>query len=498
VSPAAVEIPKRWPLVTQPENRDGTVNKDARLVNCYAEKHEDGYAIEKRFGVQTTTVYTPTMLPTGTGRGVYRWEQSATTAQLIIVVGANFYTASILGLPTPHVTLSALYPIVFGGTMIFCPIPSSPPLLMFGSGNVGYYLDAAGGLHQITDPNYPSATVPGIVYLDGTIYVMSPNGDINNTLNEDDPTVWDPLGVIVAQSDGDFAVALAKQLVYVVALKQWSTQFFYDAGNPTGSPLAPVPGALLTYGCLSADTVQEIDGLLLWVTSSKTQSPQVILLESLQHKIVSTPAIDRLLDQFLIGPNLDDLQIQSFAIKHAGHRLYGITARTPLSRGISLIYDIDQRLWYQWSNYLGNYWPYFSATVGLTFDPNSEPNRILQDFLDGSIVNFDADYIFPNDAGNIFPVDIYTPNFDAGIDRIKQLNTMRFNADQTKGSELFVRSSDNDYQRWTNFRKVDLGNKRPILTNCGSFYRRAYHMRHFCNKPLRIKSVDLQMDVGTL
>lgn len=496
---ASVEIPKRWPLVVQPENRDETVNKDARLVNCYAEKHSEGYQIEKRFGVSLTPVYT---LPGGIARGMYRWQLNESEAIIVMGAGPNLYTASVVGFPTPHIQLSAAIPITSGGTFWFCAIPSAAPLLMFSSGNIGYYLDATGSLHTITDSNYPGVTVPGIVYLDGTVYVMASNGDIVNTLNQDDPTVWDPLGIIEAQDEPDVAVALVKQLVYVVALKQWTTQFFYDAGNATGSPLAPVPGAILTYGCLSADSVQEIDGLLLWITSSKTQSPQVLLLESLQPRIVSTPPIDRLLELFTTSPSNTLLQIHSFAFKHAGHRFYGITARTP---SITLVYDIDQKLWYQWSDYQGNYYPYFSPTLNLTASNSGiisigipYVNRIVQNWLTGNVYNIDADFIFPNDAGNIFPVDIYTPNFDAGVDRRKQLNVMRFNADQTAGSELYVRSSDDDYQTWNNFRRVDLANKRPTLTNCGSFYRRAYHFRHFANTKFRVRTVDLQMDVGTL
>jgi hypothetical protein len=75
---------------------------------------------------------------------------------------------------------------------------------------------------------------------------------------------------------------------------------------------------------------------------------------------------------------------------------------------------------------------------------------------------------------------------------------MRFNADQTDGSVLYVRASEDDYQTWSNFRKVDLSKKRPILTGLGTFYRRAYHFRHYCNTKFRIRSVDLQMDIGTL
>jgi len=58
--------------------------------------------------------------------------------------------------------------------------------------------------------------------------------------------------------------------------------------------------------------------------------------------------------------------------------------------------------------------------------------------------------------------------------------------------------SDDDYQTWSNFREVDLSKNRPMLTNCGTFRRRAYHFRHQSNTPLRIQAVELMIDLGTL
>jgi hypothetical protein len=365
-------------------------------------------------------------------------------------------------------------------------VPNTTPYLVFsqGWGQPTYWIQpTSNSPTAITDSNFPATTVPGIVYLDGTTYVMDNKSNIWGSANLNDPTVWSALNVIQAVNEPDQPVALAKQLTYVVALKSTTTQFFYDAGNATGSPLSPVPGALVTYGCLSADTLQEIDGLLLWVTSSKTQASQVILLEALQPRIVSTPAIDRFMDlgQFA--------QFTSFAFKHMGHRLYGITN---ITNNLTMVYDIDQKLWYQWTDVNGNYYPYFA----ITNDPTGA--RICQGVANGQVSLLDADYVYPTDSGVIVPVDIYAPNYDAGVDRLKYLSQMRFNADQTPGSNLLVRATEDDYQTWSAYRTVDLGQEFPLLNDEGSFYRRAYNFRHQAATGLRIKSVDLQMDIGTL
>ena len=94
--------------------------------------------------------------------------------------------------------------------------------------------------------------------------------------------------------------------------------------------------------------------------------------------------------------------------------------------------------------------------------------------------------------------DIVTPIFDGATGRRKQCGRMDVVGDQVLGSILQVRVSDDDYQSWSNFRLVDLGMKKPHLTNCGTFQKRAYHLRHATNTPFRLQSIDLQYDIGTL
>ena len=485
-----VEIPKRWPLVNNANSRDGTFLKDARLVNAYAEKDvtTGEYEINKRFGVAPINIFSS---GAGVGRGLFTWEnlQIGGPRQ-----GFNTYLTWVVGVQL-YVSVSPIYLVVLNpgsvgsisGKVSFLQVPNqtTPRILISGAvpTNIiaGYYMGTDLVLHSAV--NFPANTVYGLAYLDGTCYVMDVFGAIWNSDNLNDPTTWTAGNHINAISEADYGVFLAKQTTYIVAVKQYSTLFFYDAGNPTGSPLAPVPGAMFNFGCLSADTFQTIDGVLFWVTLSQAQPSQVIMVANLQHSSISTPAVERMLD-------LSGLSVfYSFSFKRSGHKFYGITN---VSSNVTLVYDIGEKLWYVWSDAQGNYYPVVAQTTD-TF------GRLLFQYgSDGRVVQADSDYIYPNDQGEIVPVDVYTPNFDAGVDRRKQLNVMRFNADQTPGSELLVRSSNDDYQTWTNFRRVDLSNRRPTLTNCGSFYRRAYHFRHYANTALRIKSVDLQMDLGTL
>jgi hypothetical protein len=75
---------------------------------------------------------------------------------------------------------------------------------------------------------------------------------------------------------------------------------------------------------------------------------------------------------------------------------------------------------------------------------------------------------------------------------------MTFVADQTTGSILKVRCSDDDYQTWSSYRSVSLAQKVPTLTSCGTFTRRAYNLHHESNTAFRMQAIEVQYDIGTL
>lgn len=498
----AVAMPKRLPLIVQAGNRDSSTLKDARLVNCYAEKRAelDGYIIEKRFGMTVQSNPVNGELGRGLLPGGNFGTGPVPRIQPAILTDAGGGKVNIWGFSGGIIKTWQVVRTINGGPYTTVSVgqipatPSQPTQYIIGFGSTAYVDAGLGaGYVPITDANYPAGTVSGFVYLDGTLYVMSAAGSIYGSKNLNDPTVWDPLNVIFAQAEPDLPVALVKQLTYVVAIKSTSTQFFYDAGNPTGSPLSPVPGALVNYGCISADTVQDLDDQLFWVTSNEDSTPQVLMMKNLQPTIISTPAIERLLE---LGNATD--QYISFSFKLAGHKFYGFSN---IQANITLVYDITESLWYEWTDANGNYYPVMAVQASIPFSvqPVSiSAALVVQLRTDGRTYILQPDYEISNDNGTVFAVDIITPNFDGGTDRAKQMNVMWVNADQRKGSYLKMRYSDNDYQSWSNWRQFNLGLRKPMMTELGTFTKRAHHFRHESDTPFRAVSIGIQIDVGTL
>lgn len=436
------------------------------MVNCYAEKAEDGqWWIYKRPGILSQSQ------PSGgaaSGFGMFNW-----LGNIYSIFGNKLYKdgSAITGTVD---TSNGVYRFdqCLGGT----------PKLQLGNGVKAYNYDDGAGLVLINDLDFPAAFRKGWAYLDGTTYVLKANAHLQGS-DFNDPTSWDVLNDILVQIEPDQGVALTKQLVYAVALKQWETEFFYDAGNPTGSPLGPVQGAKIDYGCLSQDSVQRMDGALLWLSTNRSSGVQVVMVDNLKVEVVSTKPVERLLDE------IDYTTIFSWTLKHDGHKFYVITSKVS---NLTLAYDVAEKTWWQWTDNNGNYFPIVASTY------NSSLQHLLQHETDGRIYLADSAYL--TDNGTIITADIYPPQFDGGTSRRKHLGMMKFIGDQTSGSTLQVRHNDADYNaaRWTNFRNVDLGQSEPLLPNCGTFKKRAFHFRHQCNTAMRIKAVDLQMDLGTL
>jgi hypothetical protein len=472
----SVALPPRLPLVVETSNRGSSTNFDARLVNCYIEvSSQEELYIYKRPGLLPYQLVADSEI----GRGVFFWRGAVYS-----IFGSTLYRNGVSVATGLDTTTGGA--VAGNGVYKFDQILGATPKMILGNGVKTYAYTDAGGLtadlHTI-DTDYPILVVKGFAYLNGPIYVMDPFakiwGSLPNSVSAS--TSWDPLNFIEAQIEPDPAVHMSKQLVYVVAFNSWSTEMFFDAGNPTGSPLAPVQGSKSSYGCANTDSVRKIDDVLFWVCINQEASLQVVMMEQLSVTVISTAPIDRLLQI------IDFSVMYSWSLKIDGHSFYVITFK---NSNLTLAYDIVQKLWFQWTDFEGNYFPIVDSTYSIN------GTRVLQHEDNGRL--FEASTLAFKDLNDPIQVDIYTPEFDAGTRRRKQLGMMTVIADQIEGSTLEARCSEDGYQTWSQPRLFDLGAKNPMLTNCGTFTKRAYNFRHKKDCFFRIQAVEVQYDLGTL
>lgn len=411
---------------------------------------------------------------------------------------------------------------------------------------------------QITDAQYPTTTVRGIAYLDGTYYVMDPNGQIfGSDLNS--PTSWTALNVIVAQMEPDGAVALSRLLNYIVAFGEYTTEFFFNAGNPApGSPLSAYTSGMLNVGCAAAGSVAQTNNQLFFIGVTKQRGRSIYMMTGTTPQIISTPAIERIL-------NDDNLsEVFSFCVKISGHNFYVLTL---VDSDITLVWDTATGDWKEWTSltetapisistltYDSNTGLVTATTVTdhgrsdgdpiviagatqteyngavnityvdsthFTYTPLSIPSVIpatgtktVVGYTSGAFIGrFYAGYgnieLVQDAAGNLYtldpntyqdaglPVDVHvrTPLVDGGTNNKKFFRKLEIIGDRDD-TLIFIRYTGDDYQTWTKYRSADLSLRRSALHRLGQDRRRAYELRHTDNTPLRLEALELTIEVG--
>lgn len=433
---------------------------------------------------------------------------------------------------------------------------ASTALLVLKNSDAMYTFNPETGvLQRVTSVNYPSSTVPGLVYSDGTFYVATSDAKIYGSAIED-PTTWSALNYISAEIEPDGLVAIEKSLNYLVAFGQWTTEFFYDAGNATGSPLSSVPNAFFTVGCASGTSVVRMENEVVWMSQTIQRGRQIMSLSGFTPSIISTPEVDRIL-------NADDLAtVYAFSMKISGSVFYIITLKTSAK---TLVYDFSTKQWHFWTSmtpqaaksvttitstsgiatvsqtshgyadgdlitiagatptaYNGSfnityvdantytypvplgttspatgtitsvgYTEGYFNAVAYSFCSGSD---LIQGETDGKIYKIDPSYY--DDNGNYINTKIKTIRIDGGESKRKFVSKAEIIGDKV-GATGLLRYSDDDYTTWSVYRPVDLSAKRSLLLRGGHTRRRAYEFRCTASVPLRIEALELDVEPGT-
>lgn len=341
------------------------------------------------------------------------------------------------------------------------------------------YLLYAGQVSRVADPNYPARTVPGVVNLDSTVYVMDAAGVIYGC-DLQNPTVWGSLNFVTAEYEADTAVCLAKVQNYVVALKDWTTQFFYNTGAAQGSSLAPVRNANLRIGCASAGSVVQMDNTLVYMAKTYQAGRSIVMLNGFQPVKISDVFVDKVLNaDSLIGVN-------AFSIKVGGHDFYVLSLD---NTGYSLVYDMVEKLWYVWNSAGGTLGPINYATDGSL--------TILQKRTAGSLVSVSPSTY--QDDGSSISVTCRTDLLDFNSTQRKFMAEVTVVGDKyTSTNAVNVFRYDDNYITIALLGTVDMAALRPRVNRCGSFRRRAFAVTHSANMPLRLEALEVQVMPGDL
>lgn len=452
------------PLLT---SRDGTMNKDSAMWNMLSEPEMDGKASQKRPGLFKTNTFT------GAGQGMLKLNEVVYTIQNDTITELNnpLNTHAIPGVITPGLQYSVLSDTPEGTTFI--------------KTLEGAWIFNGTTVTKITDPNYPTLTAHGVVYLDGTYYVQDGTGTIFGSALED-PTTWPALNFIGADPSLGIATGILRHLNYVVSFYVSGMLLYYSGNNnPPASPLLPVGNAQFQQGCIAQYSAIEMSDLTFYMSKSQQKGRTVMMMEGLTPRTISTPYVEKILQQSDLSNN-----VYASGIKTSGHTLYLLTLA---NQGLTLAYDISTQEWSIWTSLddSGNE----VAFRGRNYFGTDTRDYFQDNLATGNIYDMQMG-VYQDNLQNI-PCRVRTANLDWKNLKRKFFAAMFLIAD-TQPSSLLVRYTDDDYQTYSSFRTIDLSTQKKQLIRLGSSRRRAWEFYHAANTDLRLYGFQLEMTTGAL
>ena len=448
-------------------SRTNSVSKDSRGVNClYEQVNQQEKWIIKRPGLTTIAPN----LGVGQGQGLASWLSYLVATNNNVVYKITGGVATSMGTITG--TLNAVDYIQ----------TNADAYLVLHNGTHLYYI-TSGGLTVTAVAAPPTGPYAGgLVYLDGTVYIGTEAGRIYGS-NIEDPTTWDALNYISAISEPDSLIGIAKQLNYVVAFGQWSTQFFYDAGNAVGSPLSVNTMATLNIGCANDESIANLEQTVFWVGTSQVEGRSVFLLDGLSPVKVSNRYIDKYLNADAMA------NVRAYALKVSGHSIYVLTL---IDQNITFVYDVDEKAWTTWTSQSGGTETYFKPTY---FNSQVEyfPGYYFQDETNGLLYSMSPTIY--QDSGDSIYFRAVTPRIDNGSTKRKFYSRVETIGD-TQSGNLSIRHSDDDYVTWSSYRVLDLSLDRPNAYQLGSSRRRAWEVFSSDNIPIRLQALEMDFHLG--
>ena len=333
--------------------------------------------------------------------------------------------------------------------------------------------------------------VAGVAFLDAYVFVGTPAGRVYSC-NVGDPTIWNPLDYITAESESDQSLAICKHLNYVMNFGQWSLEFFYDNANPIDSPLAAATSYKVEIGCANGDSVVPFEQTVAWIGTSLSNGKGIFLLDGTAPTRISTAYIDRILG------NSDMSKVTAYSFKMNGHMFYVCSLH---DLNITLVYDFNEKMWNQWTMYAVG-----TATSGVTgiyaeqyFRP-SYFTKVNNDYYlldDDNGTMYTMSDLYYTDAGAPIYYRAVSDIVDNGTTKRKFYQRLEIVGDKV-GAIMKVRHTGNDYKTWSNYRSVDLSKPRAQIYLGGADRRRAWEFLCTDAVPLRLDSAEIDFKIGEI
>ena len=366
--------------------------------------------------------------------------------------------------------------------------------LLDGSALEAWFFPAGGAWTQITDADFPSNIMAAHAHLDGYMFVMTEGGRVyNSDLNS--LSSWTATSFITASSFGDKGAGCVRYKNLVVGFGDYSTEFFYNAGNSTGSVLKRVADATIPIGAMrqsvSFPPVMRVVGDSVYWIGQRADSfaRGVYRLKGMQAEKISNTAIDRMIANGKIVAIIGSLTLLGMT-----HVVF-MTAST-VRRAC---YCIDTGFW--WFVEIGGASGsslQIAAAIGAV-DSAFNKSYVTIDSNNAKVYTFNPNSPVWEDNAIAYSLTVQTDPIDLGTRRMKFWQAVSVIGDkEASASAVGVAFSDSDDGSFATARDVNLNTPAANrLTRLGASRRRSWKLTHSAATPCRLEAIEIEYEVGS-
>ena len=300
----------------------------ARVLNCYVEPAPKdgtkGPAILRR------------------GCGIREWVTLGDTASApirsMVVMGGTLYAVcgtAVYAINSTADTVTELTGTIPGSERLRVATNGSDIVWVRPADNTAYECDGS-TVAQITDGTFVGWTAADVTFLDGYFVFRRPNSQqiFNSGLNA---VTFNALDITSADGAPDNLVGLIAANRELILPGELSTELWFNAANPTGSPFSRSPSGFVETGCAAAYSVAKTSSAVFFLANDRTV--RMLGAGSPTPIKVSNFGIDSVLQRL---PRVDDAFAMTYTLE--GHEFYVLTF--PFA-GRTFVFDATVREWHE-------------------------------------------------------------------------------------------------------------------------------------------------------
>jgi hypothetical protein len=391
-------------------------------------------------------------------------------------------------------------------------------ILLDAANDQGWTITTGDVLAEITDVDFPPKQTPAVgithggAVLNGYLYVLGENGVIFNS-NISDATAWTAIDFVEAERDPDGGIYLAKHHDHLAVFGSRTIEFFYDNGNPVGSPLNRRQDVAYNIGCVSGTSVWEMGDVIFFVGVNTVGSIGVYVIENFAIRKISEGDFDAYLTQAIMKDGYEVLGSGNGAQGKLFYILTMYLTPSDISPDISFAFDMTAGVLGEWETIAGDQTKYplvdWTIRTGdsirsgegimtngdlITINDNLTPlDTLLGDSYVASGYVASGYYKTSSDSGDSITLKSRLGETDNGTTNTKYMGPLRAVGDKTATAQnLTVKFSDNG-AAFDSGRNLDLSAKQSQLNRNGSYERRNIEIEYSGTDHLRLEAIDVNV-----